>query len=87
MSFVQKAIASNGHRFYYLSAKVADNKSAWYFVIISPQKEEAFKRVDYTKPFTISDYGQIIQSGMGKQAPELVVASINKQYNTKFSNS
>ena len=85
MSFVQKAISQNGHRFYYLNAKLNDDEFAWYFVLVNPAKESAFKALDFTKPFTITDYGQIIESGYGDSAPSDVIDNINNAYGTKFT--
>lgn len=87
MSFVAKAISANGHRFFYLNANVSGGKSAWYFVLVNPVKEEAFSKLDYFAPFCITDYGNIIESGYGEAAPEEVIEQINSQYKTNFSNS
>ena len=87
MSFVQSAISSANTRLYYVKATTINGETAWYFVNISAAKDPAFKKLDYSKPYNIADYGEIIESGFGEKAPQIVIDGINIRYKTKFSNN
>ena len=85
MSFVQKASTSNNHRLYYIKARTEDQEDAWYFVLIEPLKERAFEKLDYSKPYDVEDYGNVIESGFGKTAPKHIIDEMNEKYDCQFT--
>ncbi len=60
---------------YYITGK-HKGEAAWYYVRIDKLKHEMFKKASATGSFDIADYGTVLDSGYGKDAPE----DIKKKY-------
>lgn len=84
MEFAKKYISQNHERLYYIKSVSPQDKDAWYFVVISPSKLEAFRKVLEKGDFNLNDYGEIIESGYGQAASVSVVNEINQKYKSDF---
>ena len=84
--FLSKIISSNGDRLFYIKATANNGLPAWYFVFVRPAKLAAFQRLTKSDVYDIADYGDVIKSGYGRQAPKEVICLMNTEYNCNFTN-
>ena len=84
MSFTSKLISGNKHRLCYLKAIDATGRAAWYFVLLDKAKLAAFSQLDERAAYDINDYGKILESGYGADAPQEMLNEINKKYDCEF---
>ena len=55
-------------------------KDAWHFVSVSDEMEEMFKKESEKENFDVAKYGQILESGWGRDPPDEVRKWIVKKY-------
>jgi len=76
-----KKIISDNNLIYYLKYKPEDGKNCYFFILIDARKEKDFlKVIDSDKSFDLMDYGELIDSGMGDEAPDQLTSWIKNWY-------
>jgi preprotein translocase subunit SecA len=71
--------ANSGHC-YQVTGKDSTGQVAWYFVLVDPDKKEAFLEHIQGDSYDIADYGRIIASGYGETIPESVQQHLRDKY-------
>jgi hypothetical protein len=68
-------------RVYYVQHKPKGGDACYFFLLLHAQKETEFLHAIKHKPvFDLRDYGDVIDSGFGDEAPEQVMEWIKNWY-------
>jgi hypothetical protein len=75
------AIRQMGHLVHKLKAKDSTGRWAYYFVLVEPQKEEAFlKALKSDESIDLEDYGKVIASNYGEEPSQEVKNFLKERY-------
>ncbi len=84
MSFVEK-IKKERDIVYYIRSTPEDKIPSWFFLKLNPLKRESFDRVmSGTTTFDLADYGEILHSGYGDQAPQELKQTMRDEYGVEY---
>ncbi len=84
MSFAEK-IKSKKNRCYLILHNHRIRGEEFFFLLVDPIKENMFlKMMKGTEPFSLSDYGEIVASGLGKPSAELK-AEMKAKYDIEYN--
>jgi len=64
-----------------ISGYDSTGRKAWYFVLVRPEKLNAFYRILETKAMNIDDFGETIESHYGEEKPPQLKARMKEKYN------
>ena len=68
-------------RIYYVRHKSNQGEASYFFLLLKPQKETEFLHaIKHKSVFNLKDYGDLIDSGFGEEAPEQVMEWIKNWY-------
>nr|CAD2201388.1 unnamed protein product [Meloidogyne enterolobii] len=56
------------------------DRSAWYYVLVDKDKEEAFLEKSRTGSMDVKDYGKVLYSGWGEDPPQKIIDKVVKKY-------
>jgi tetratricopeptide (TPR) repeat protein len=79
VDLLRKTAAEEGALIYLVRGK-DEGREAWHLVKIARSKLAAFKQELQTRSLDVSEYGDIIRSGWGKDPPEEVMKELTEQY-------
>lgn len=81
-SFVDRLISKKGHLIHKLRAIDINGKQAYYFVLIEPTKDIAFKKAieSGVGKLNFEDYGKVIASCYGDEPNEQVKEMLRQKY-------
>ena len=84
MSFVEK-IEKERNLVYYIRSTPDDKTNAWFFLKLNPVKRASFDRVlSGIENFDLADYGEILHSGYGDQAPQELKQMMSDKYGVQY---
>ncbi|WFW29744.1 MAG: hypothetical protein LJI21_00225 [Wolbachia endosymbiont of Menacanthus eurysternus] len=78
-SFVNSTKRSRSDLVYLVRGKDC-GKDAWHYVLIDKNKKEMFLAKSRTGSMDVTDYGEVICSGWGKDPPQEVIDKINEEF-------
>ena len=65
---------------------LATNDSFWAYLAIPPSKYLSFKQAEAAGGYAMSDYGQVVEMGVGtKEPPEDIKRRMEKEYNVNHN--
>jgi len=66
---------------YYLRHRPSEGRPCYFFILVDPKKEKALlSHIDSDVTFDLKEYGEIIDSGFGEEAPAQVIEWVTKWY-------
>lgn len=84
MSFVEK-IERERNLVYYIRSTPVGKENCWFFLKLNPFKRDSFNRVmSGINDFDLADYGEILHSGYGDQAPQELKQTMSEKYGVKY---
>ena len=82
MRFLTDLLSREGGTVRYIKA-VENGRPAWYFIKLSPMEYAQYKKALRTGSLDLKEFGEIILSGWGEEAPEDVKKDMQKRYDVK----
>jgi hypothetical protein len=82
MSFISQILSQEGGTVRYIKA-VENGRPAWFFVKLNPEQYSQYKKAIKSRSLELKDFGEIIASGWGEEAPKDVIDELKRQYDIK----
>lgn len=79
-SFAAKIISDQGHLVHRVRGTDHTGRTAYYFVLVQPHKEDAFLRALKTNRVNLTDYGQVIASCYGEEPTAEIKTMLREEY-------
>lgn len=80
-SFTKKISTERGENIFLVTGgKDQTGRDAWYFIRVESTKINAFRRTIKAGNISLTDYGNILKSGYGKEPSETVITFMREEY-------
>ena len=73
-------IYCRSHKLVYLVRGKDQSRNPWHYVLIDKSKETAFKHAIQSGTKEVAKYGKVLYSGWGKNPPEDIVHTVEKEF-------
>lgn len=80
MGFADKVIKQRGHLLYLVTGKDSTGQKAYYYLLVDKPKLQSFLDAFDKSDMELTDFGRIITSGYGDEAPAEVEAEMKEKY-------
>lgn len=79
--FTRRILRGKAHQIFLMHGIDHTGKNAWYYLFVPEHKEQAFMEAsNRSMPFTLTDYGNVLESGYGEFPPAEVTARMHAEY-------
>ncbi|MBN8827225.1 MAG: hypothetical protein J0H68_00780 [Sphingobacteriia bacterium] len=82
MSFIE-LIQCSFEKYIYLVRGIDANKEAWYYILVDKLKLPIFIKEAQSNEIELTDFGQVLYSGWGKNPPEEIAMKLKNEFNIK----
>lgn len=79
-SFAESVASSRTDCVYLIRGNDSTGRAAWYYVLVDKPKKRVFETEARKGPVLLTDYGKIIISGYGEEAPDDVKKRMKDEY-------
>jgi hypothetical protein len=82
-SYAQQAGQAKLENIFFVRGQDITGNNVWFYLLIDPGKNRAFKAAKNAPLMKLLDYGKILYSGFGDQPSDLIKWQMEKKYGFK----